>query len=137
MDQSGDGAVVGGPSTSPFKGLSLSVDAYTLDTAGGKRRLRTVKDDGSLEYETPYVDLGYYHLSSGSQLTTVYLHETSALQQSSASGMKFRVNSTMSTRLRCATLILTRSGVENSMWRRRRENSCQKMTWQSFAEMWS
>lgn len=45
-----------GPSTtsaSPFAGLTLAVDSYTLDVAAGKRRLKQIEEDGSLTFEEP------------------------------------------------------------------------------------
>lgn len=44
----------GGPSgPSPFADVKLSVDAYTLDAAAGKRRLKDIEHDGSLTFEEP------------------------------------------------------------------------------------
>ncbi|BEJ11961.1 hypothetical protein CspHIS471_0204210 [Cutaneotrichosporon sp. HIS471] len=39
--------------TSPFAEVKLSVDAYTLDAASGKRRLRDIEVDGNLVFEEP------------------------------------------------------------------------------------
>lgn len=47
----GNGAGPSGPS--PFADVKLSVDAYTLDAASGKRRLREIEPDGSLTFEEP------------------------------------------------------------------------------------
>lgn len=43
----------GEASTSPFNGVALAVDAYTLDAATGKRRLKAIDPDGVLEYDEP------------------------------------------------------------------------------------
>jgi len=39
---------------SPFANVALAIDAYTLDAASGKRKLRTIEPDGSLTFEEPY-----------------------------------------------------------------------------------
>lgn len=35
--------------------IRLSIDAYTLDRAAGKQRVRSIEQDGTLVYATPYV----------------------------------------------------------------------------------
>jgi hypothetical protein len=35
--------------------IRLSIDAYTLDRAAGKQRVRTIEQDGTLVYAIPYV----------------------------------------------------------------------------------
>ncbi|TXT06043.1 hypothetical protein VHUM_03516 [Vanrija humicola] len=40
-----------GDAASPFADVRLAVDAYTLDTAAGKRRLKQIEHDGSLTYD--------------------------------------------------------------------------------------
>lgn len=39
--------------SSPFTGVSVAVDAYTLDTATAIRRLKTIEADGTLTYDEP------------------------------------------------------------------------------------
>ncbi|CAK9786235.1 hypothetical protein CC85DRAFT_328422 [Cutaneotrichosporon oleaginosum] len=52
IDQpNGDDA--GSSRPSPFADVKLSVDAYTLDAASGKRRLKEIEPDGSLTFEEP------------------------------------------------------------------------------------
>lgn len=53
MDTQPNGEAEAGPSTTPFSSLSLAVDAYTLDSASGKRRLRALQPDGTVEYDDP------------------------------------------------------------------------------------
>lgn len=48
MELNGDGDAA---SASPFADVRLAVDAYTLDTAAGKRRLRQIEHDGTLTYD--------------------------------------------------------------------------------------
>lgn len=35
--------------------VRLSIDAYTLERAAGKQRVRSIEQDGTLVYATPYV----------------------------------------------------------------------------------